>query len=424
MDYRPIPVILDLHAEEAAVLWLQRAAAVNAPHFSRYFLSRLDERLEANIDGLREAGRHGWEVTLEAWKGTGGAGELFALAALAFGAGSQRGMTEVLTIAEEDKKEMAMRPIVSALGWLEPKALKGLVQPLLDSPRPVAQAVGLGACSVHRVDPGDQLGDFLADPGEVGTRALRLAGELGREDLRGRVLGRLGDSDPATAFRAAWASVLLGDRGEGLAGLRNIAAAPGPYRREAFDLAILAMQAPEAKDWLKDIGKGPGGPLLLVRAAGLMGQSDLIPWVIRQMEETELSRQAGESFSMITGAELDYLDLDRDEPEDAAEGPNDDPDNPLVDPDADADLPWPDPALVETWWAAHADCAPPGRRSIRGQAWDEAGLNTAFRDGFQRQRRAAAFGLSLLTPGAKLPSWKHRIAGPIPEPDRRHELFE
>ena len=57
-----IPLIVEVHAEEAAILWLQRDSAVEAPNFNRMFLSRLDERLEANVDGLLVAGRAGWDI--------------------------------------------------------------------------------------------------------------------------------------------------------------------------------------------------------------------------------------------------------------------------------------------------------------------------------------------------------------------------
>jgi len=48
--------IIEKHAEDTAYLWLQRDAAVREPHYSLADLARLDNRVEANIDGLRIAG--------------------------------------------------------------------------------------------------------------------------------------------------------------------------------------------------------------------------------------------------------------------------------------------------------------------------------------------------------------------------------
>jgi len=80
-----IPIILTQHAEDAAVLWQRRTRAVNAPHYNKMYLSRLDEQLEAHIDGLRIAGSTGWDEALAAYDDIGGAGEMFTLATLAFG---------------------------------------------------------------------------------------------------------------------------------------------------------------------------------------------------------------------------------------------------------------------------------------------------------------------------------------------------
>ncbi|MBW2737521.1 MAG: hypothetical protein JRE64_01460, partial [Deltaproteobacteria bacterium] len=54
-----IESIVEQHAEEAAFLWLLRDAAVQAPHYSLNDLADMDERVEANNDGLRVAGEAG-----------------------------------------------------------------------------------------------------------------------------------------------------------------------------------------------------------------------------------------------------------------------------------------------------------------------------------------------------------------------------
>src|SRR5687767_11396760 len=51
-----IEAIVAEHAEEAAFLWLQRAAAVHQPQYAPDQFADLDGQLEAQIDGLRVAG--------------------------------------------------------------------------------------------------------------------------------------------------------------------------------------------------------------------------------------------------------------------------------------------------------------------------------------------------------------------------------
>ena len=81
-----LPLILEQHAEDAAILWLQRDRAVDAPHFKRLLLGRLEERLEAHLDGLRVAGPAGWETARAALEAYREPGEVFAAAVLARGA--------------------------------------------------------------------------------------------------------------------------------------------------------------------------------------------------------------------------------------------------------------------------------------------------------------------------------------------------
>jgi hypothetical protein len=54
--------VVTQHAEEASFLWLLRHAAVSQPHYSLADLSKLDNRVEAHLDGLRVAGESGWNV--------------------------------------------------------------------------------------------------------------------------------------------------------------------------------------------------------------------------------------------------------------------------------------------------------------------------------------------------------------------------
>src|SRR5262245_61527707 len=47
--------VLARHADDAPFLWHLRNQAVAAPHYSLLDLAKLDERVEANLDGLRVA---------------------------------------------------------------------------------------------------------------------------------------------------------------------------------------------------------------------------------------------------------------------------------------------------------------------------------------------------------------------------------
>jgi uncharacterized protein (TIGR02270 family) len=111
---------------------------------------------------------------------------------------------------------------------------------------------------------------------------------------------------------------------------------------------------------------------------------------------------AGEAFSMITGVDLKYLDLDRPKPETFEVGPTDNPDDADVAMDQDEDLPWPAPDLVRKWWEKHESEFQPEVRYLRGKPIEPTNLIDALKNGYQRQRAAAALELALLRPSDSL----------------------
>ena len=64
---------------------------------------------------------------------------------------------------------------------------------------------------------------------------------------------------------------------------------------------------------------------------GVTGDTVYIPTLISQMAIPEYARVAGEAFSMITGVDLAYEDLDTDQPEGFEAGPTEDPADENVD---------------------------------------------------------------------------------------------
>jgi uncharacterized protein (TIGR02270 family) len=86
----------------------------------------------------------------------------------------------------------------------------------------------------------------------------------------------------------------------------------------------------------------------LIRA-GAIGDPVLIPWLMEYMSIPEIARVAGESFTMITGVDLAYDDLDGEWPEGFEAGPTEEPEDEDVEMDTDEDLPWPEPGLIQKW---------------------------------------------------------------------------
>jgi len=135
------------------------------------------------------------------------------------------------------------------------------------------------------------------------------------------------------------------------------------------------------------------------------------------MADLQVSRLAGEAFTLMTGADLAKLDLERKPPEGASDGqfggPNEDPADDNVALDEDESLPWPDPERVQGWWQANQGSFPAAQRFFMGAGPSPAQALKVLREGGQRQRIAAAQWACLLTPGTPLfptaaPAWRQQ----------------
>ena len=408
---QPILAVVRQHAEEAAHLRHVRSVLVAAPHVKLHHLRRLDDRIAAHLDGLAVAGEFGSRLCDAALE-LPGAGEVFCVAICALDDRKVDGLDTVLAIAAVVPD--ALTGLVSALGWISAPALKGIVSGLLASSDSFRQRIGITACALHRVDLGPGLAGLIASPAPaLRARALRCAGEVGRVDLSPVLGSALKDKDPEARFRAAQSAVLLGDRGAALAMLRQTAMEPGPFRLPALALALFTADTAAASALVKQVASQREDVRFLIRAVGFAGDAARISWLIGLMSDDKLARLAGESFSFITGADLAWLDLEHKPPENFESGPNDNPDDEDVAMDEDDGLPWSDQAKVQAWWAANSHRFQPGVRYFMGAppTWEHC--LRVLKDGYQRQRIAAAHYLCLLRPGTPLfncaaPAWRQK----------------
>jgi uncharacterized protein (TIGR02270 family) len=409
---KPIPHISQQHAEECAHLRLMRSVLASAPHVKLRQLCRLDDRLAAHLDGLAVAGGYGFSIC-EAALESPGVGEVFAASVRAIEEKDERRLDKLFALVGAVPK--AQSGLISAFGWVSAQHLEGTAAKLLASTEPVRRRSGIAACVMHRVDPGSVLTQSLTHPEpQLRTRALRAAGELGRRDLLiGCVNNALQDGDEACRFCAAWSAVLLGNRDQALEALESFLLLPNSFRQRALQLILKVIEPSQANELLKVLAQDPSNIRLLIQGAGIAGDPYYVPWLIKQMDDLKLARLAGESFSFITGLDLAYLDLERKPPEGVEFGPNDDPEDDNVAMDEDDNLPWPDPVKIQAWWEANRSRFKDGERYFMGATITREHCIHVLKEGYQRQRIAAAQYLCLLQPGTQLfptsaPAWRQQ----------------
>jgi len=407
-----IPSVVSRHAEEAAFLWLLRARAVGQPQYILRQLAELDLRVEAHIDGLRVAGDAGWDISLKAME-EGGAGEIFAAAVLAFEGGGAGRIQTVLKAGTATPQRL--RGLTSALGWLPYPQASQTIKTLLAAESTAGLRAGLAAMSAHRKNPGPPALQkaFASDDPLLKARALRAVGELGLINVQITALATTKAKDPACRFWAAWSRALLSVQRNTAISLQDIAEAGGTFADQAAQMAMRLLAPKDAKMWLIRLVKELRQMRIAVVAAGAFADPEIIPFLIEQMKVPKLARVAGESLSLITGANIAYDKLEGAKPEGFEAGPTENPEDENVEMDPDENLPWPDPALIQKWWNARQGNFARGTRYLLGQPITPESLREALKTGFQRQRAAAAIELAILKPGRPLfevraPGWRQQ----------------
>lgn len=403
-EYIPVPVVLQQHVEDAAVLHGTRTYLTHAGHTKLLHLRRADERLAAHLDGLKIAGEHAWPLCTAALQ-TPSLGSVFTASVRAIEDHRTDRLEQLFALAAA---KPALRPgLWSALGWLEASEIGELASRLLASSYEAYRTAGLTAFALHRHDPDIAATRLFEDASPlVRARAWRAAGEIGLRQLVSTAAAAIVDDDPACLFWASWSAVLLGDRHNALEVLASLAAVPGPFSGRAVRLVLQAMGVESAHGWLATIAKDPASLRCLIRGAGWVGDPTYVPWLIDHMAEIKTTRIAGEAFSLITGLDLAWLDLEVKPPGNVESGPNDDPNDPNVDMDDDHGLPWPDAVKIQAWWRANSPKFKPGTRYFMGEPLNRETCLRVLKQGYQRQRIAAAIYLSLLNPGTPLFEWR------------------
>jgi uncharacterized protein (TIGR02270 family) len=408
--------IVEQHVEEVAILWLRRARATHEPHYSLADLAKLEGHVEAHVDGLRIAGDSAWDVCCDELKWEE-PGEIFAAGVLALESDRRDRIDKVLEVAASAPE--LERGFVSALGWIESAAVVKHLDAFIASKEPAVRRIGLAGFAVRRKDPGPLLVRLLSDGDpRVRARAIKAVAELGRRDLVPNVLQLVRDADDDCRFYAAWTAARLGQRYEPMIGtLVEFAERPGPRQIQALGMALRSLDAAAAKAWLRRLGPKAETLRVATIGIGILGDPELMSTLLQLMTNDEVARVAGESFSMITGIDLAYDDLERDRPEGFESGPTEDPADENVALDEDENLPWPDAELIAKWWSSHGSRFQPGRRYLCGREINVESARQVLVDGKQRQRAAAALELALLQPAEPLfeirarGSWQQRWLG-------------
>ncbi|WP_457334971.1 TIGR02270 family protein [Rhizobacter sp. P5_C2] len=381
--------VVDLHADESAFLWSRRRHAARSPRYRLKDLRDLDERIEAHLDGLRAAGAAGLGAcaALESSED-----KTFVFAVTAFASEQREAMSQAIRLGESAQDRVPS--LAEALAWLPLPWASIPISKLRSSPVEEHREVAMRALVAHGQDPEDLLDQGLS----ASSPSWRAVAYTSCADLRhrDRVPALLhGLRDPLQSGRdaAALALTRMGDP-DGLNTLRRLCAEPGSEpSTEVVQTYLRACGRDEGRAWIRAWASETDSIRWAIYGAGVLGDAAVVPWLIERMADERTARLAGEAFSMLTGADLELLDLDRVAPVSEAddEAPVDATRSPLD----DSGLPLPDQELVHAWWQSQRGHFAGATRYLLGRPVELGMLLGILSSGDQRQRRAAALELDL-----------------------------
>jgi uncharacterized protein (TIGR02270 family) len=396
----PYRHIYEQYAEEASFLWHLRSIVVDQPHYRIPELAALEQRIEAQLDGLMTSPEESWQLCEPAMESQDPS-NIFAASVLAF---RSLDVTKIQRAVEGGlANEKGCKGLVSALGWLPGRLCHSWIKKFLTSKDFEHKYLAVAACSVRREDPRDYLTNIFQRPDclahkRLYARALRLVGELKRHDLMPALRIAMRAEDPGIRFRAHWSAVMLGDKSV-VGELEPFVLAESSYQKSAIEVAFRCLPVNEGRAWISRLAGADGQIRNVLKATAILGDPHAVNWLIAQMQNPALSRLAGEAFVAITGIDLGehHLVL-RDLPNLEQQFPNDDPADEDVAMDEDENLPFPDYAKVAAVWQKYSNRFNPGQRYLLGKPVSIESLGSILQERGQRLHHAAAMELALANP--------------------------
>lgn len=395
--------VYEQYITDASFLWVLRSIGIHQPNYSIDDIVDVEKRIEANLDGLMTSLDLSWELCLEALA-IGQAGEIFTVTVIAF---RSRDVEKIkIAISEGLQSEETFKGLVSAIAWLPDKLVHDWINKFLSSKNLEHKLLAIAACSARREHPGEVLANLLRRDDclahkKLRARALRLIGELKLHDYRWALDAAYADDDPEVKFWVNWSTIMLGDP-TAVHQLEAYLIEPGYFQKKAINIAFRVLPIEQARAWISRLSGDPEQVRTVIEAVGILGDPHAIPWLIEKMRKMETAKLAAESFTFITGIDLDKYELSIEAPDEITVLPNDDPQDDDVSLDEDENLPFPDVDKVASTWQKHGSKYQAGRRYFMGAEVSESSLQNKISHCLQRQRRAAMLELALINPQSPL----------------------
>ncbi len=396
---------------DASFLWVLRSIAVNQANYTLEDVAEIERRIDDQLDGLIASIEPGW-AACEAALEQQGPGEVFTAMVTALRSHEMNKLRHVVEVGLAN--EQAANGLISALGWVQDELARPWIDKFLSGKDMQHKFLGIAACSVRRQDPGELLTTIMHREdcrahATLHARALRLIGELRRQDLMPALLAAQASSNDDIRFWSVWSAILLGNN-VAVRAMQPFVFKPGPHQHHAIQLAFRVLPIEQAREWISTLVKDNGAARAVIKATGVLGDPHAVNWLIGKMPDPALARVAGEAFTSITGVDMEKHQLNGLPPAGLPLIPNDDTDDTDVAMDEDEHLLWPNVEKVTALWRNHGQHFRVGQRYFLGKPITLDVLKQKLSSADQRQRRAAALELALIDPQTRLINTSAKVA--------------
>jgi uncharacterized protein (TIGR02270 family) len=297
---RPIVAeIVKQHVEMAAFQWAQRDTLMEPDPPDMRAVRSVDQRLEANLDGLRIAGSAAWPLIESYFAEYGEKGELFLYAWFAIELDDTERVAKAVEFGRAAETPLGL---FGALNWHRAGRIASYVRDWIGSHDGFRRLLAVSACLGHRVDPKRMLERLVRDPdARVRALAMRLAGALKRADLGDHVRAGLDAAEADVRFWSAWSLTEIGQGAMATSELKKVALGRGPDALTALRAIVNTGPEKDVRAWMGILMKSPKTSAVAVRGAGMFGDKSVRPWLIDRMAEPENCLAAASAFLELHG---------------------------------------------------------------------------------------------------------------------------
>jgi len=381
--------ILGQHAEEAAFYWLRRQEALWRPSYRCSHQQRLDQLLDAHLEGLRVAAPAALPIVLDNLQRWKTPDEVFAstYTLLHGGAVDWSPLERVLEAQPSSASGAA-----AALIWSPGPEAQACMQRWSESAIPALRAAAAAAYAVlHANDSpaarGAWLEKTLSDPAsQVHARALRCIGEWRLPELAENIYKAWTGKDTLCRFESAYAMAWLGLAQADAAMLETLPHMQGNRQRRAALLFALTAQPEAFTTWVQQAQADPVQSRLLIWSLAFRGDAFALTKLLEYLYMPHLTQLAAYAICHVTGLDLDKEGLWRPEEQNDPQAPHYSEDDGLLVADT---------APLVDWVQRYIASMPRGSRRLAGKDMSPENAQPLLLSGWQPQRWQAAFVLDM-----------------------------